>query len=274
MNIKPNNRLNIRVGQQSMAFAVADPHAANQVVYEPFITKSGISIAANMREAFKQSELLNRGYDNALLIVDTPTLLIPLQEFDEEQAPLLYHHAISGYEGCEVLHQVLPHLNAVVLYAINRDLKLVVGDHFSDVRYAHVMQPIWNHMLSRSYTGSRRKLYCYFHDGKVDVFSFDKNRFRFSNVFDASYSRDAVYYILHAWKLLGYDAQADELYLAYDQQQTDTAESRQTREWTLTALRRYLGKAYVINPSAEFNRAPVTLIKGIPLDLVVLFVRG
>ena len=88
MNINPNNRLNIRVGQQSMAFAVADPHAANQVVYEPFITKSGISIAANMREAFKQSELLNRGYDNALLIVDTPTLLIPLQEFDEEQLSL------------------------------------------------------------------------------------------------------------------------------------------------------------------------------------------
>ncbi|MCR5130536.1 MAG: DUF3822 family protein [Prevotella sp.] len=274
MNINLNNRLNIRVSQQSLAFAVADPHAVNQVIYEPCIVKSGISIAANMREAFKHSELLNRGYDHALLIIDTPTMLVPLKEFDEEKADLLYHHAISGYENCEVLHQVLPHLNAVVLYPINRDLKLVVGDHFSDVRYAHVMEPAWNHMLSRSYTGNRRKLYCYFHDGKVDVFSFDKNRFRFSNAFDASYSRDSVYYILHVWKQLGYDAQTDELYLVYDQQQPDTADVRQNREWTLEALRRYLGKAYVINPSAEFNRAPVTLIKGIPFDLMVLFVKG
>jgi len=274
MNINLNNRLNIRVSQESLSFAVADPHAANQVVFEPYIIKSGISIAANMREAFKQSELLNRGYDNALLIVDTPTLLIPLQEFDEENATLFYHHTICGYEACEIIHQVLPHLNAVVLYAVNRDLKLVVGDHFSDVRIAHLMQPVWNHMLSRSYTGNRRKLYCYFHDGKVDVFCFDKNRFRFSNYFDASYSRDAVYFILHTWKELGYDAQSDELYLAYDHQQADTAEVRENREWTLEALRRYLGKAYVINPSAEFNRAPVTLIKGVPFDLMVLFIRG
>jgi hypothetical protein len=34
-------------------------------------------------------------------------------------------------------------------------------------------------------------------------------------------------------------------------------------------LRRYASKTYTINPSAEFNRAPVTLVKGIPFDLMV-----
>ena len=46
------------------------------------------------------------------------------------------------------------------------------------------------------------------------------------------------------------------------------------QEWLLAQLRRFLQKAYVINPSADFNRAQVTAIKGMPYDLQTLFVKG
>lgn len=42
----------------------------------------------------------------------------------------------------------------------------------------------------------------------------------------------------------------------------------------MTSLHRYLHKAYTMSPSAEFNRAPITEIKGIALDVVTLYMRG
>ena len=48
-------RLNIRVSRNSLAFAVSDPTAVNQVVYEPYIVKSGISLAANLTAARSHS---------------------------------------------------------------------------------------------------------------------------------------------------------------------------------------------------------------------------
>ena len=39
-------------------------------------------------------------------------------------------------------------------------------------------------------------------------------------------------------------------------------------------LRRYIQKVYVINPSAEFNRAPATNIKNMPFDLMALISKG
>ena len=271
-----NNRLIIRVTKSSLLFAVADPAEQNKVAFEPYIMKSGISLAANLREAFRTSDLLNRDYEQAMLEVNTPTMLVPIQEFDEQSLRELYNATFTGYESYALIHQVLPHLNAIVAFAVNKDLRLVVEDHFTDVRFQHVMQPVWSHMLNRSFTGTRRKLYAYFHDKYVDVFSFDKNRFRFSNRFEMTSVNDAVYHILHVWKTIGMDAQSDELYLCFaTMQQLNEATAKPAADapaqtmGIVDLLRRYASKTYTINPSAEFNRAPVTLVKGIPFDLMV-----
>jgi hypothetical protein len=46
------------------------------------------------------------------------------------------------------------------------------------------------------------------------------------------------------------------------------------KELLLEELHQYLQNVYVINPTAEFNRAPATLVKGMPFDLVTLFTKG
>ena len=220
----------------------------------------------------------------AELIVDTPVLLIPVQEFAEDTVDTLYQHTYPQHAtplgqtatpvATQVLTEVLPNLNAVAAYAVNSDLRLVVEDHFTDVRFSHVMAPVWAHMLSRNYTGQHRKLYAYIHDKKTEVFSFDKNRFRFSNTFETTSVSDTAYHLLHVWKTLAMDAGADELFLAYATQKASQAQQLQDRQTLLDTLKRYLLKVYNVNPSADFNRAPVTLVKGMPLDLVIRFVKG
>ena len=163
-----------------------------------------------------------------------------------------------------VLSEVLPVVNAVAVYGVNRDLKLVVDDRFDDVRFSHVCASVWNHLYRRSFTGVRQKLYAYFHDKKMSVFSFQQNRFRFANSFDADHAADAVYFILNVWKQLAFDNKRDELHLVGDIPEKDSMEKE---------LRTFIQNVYVINPKAEFNRSPITAISHLPYDLMTYFIK-
>ena len=193
-------RLVIRATRNTLSFAAVDPTVQTNLFFEPYTVRSGISVAANLREAFKTSTLLLRGYKRANLLVDTPVMLVPIDEFQEEDVRQLYHRTMVLADADTMMHHVLPDLNAVAVFAVNKDLKLVVDDHFVDVRITPLMKGVWTHLHRRSFTGSRRKLYAYFHDKRLEVFSFGKNRFKFSNAFDTNSSRDAMYFILYVWK--------------------------------------------------------------------------
>lgn len=264
-NIIKRPRITLRISRSSLSFAVVDTTTEEQVIFEPFTSKSGISMAANLREAFKTSELLEREYQRGLILLDTPVLMFPIEEFDEKSKDTLYYHSFPGTKNDTVLQSIIPDLNSVAAFGINKDLKMVIEDHFSDIKFVPAMQPIWSYMHQRSFTGIYRKMYGYFHDDKLDIFSFDKNRFKFCNSFDVNHVHDAVYFLLYVWKQLNFDSEKDEMHLCGNISEKD---------WLLETLKKYIQKAFIINASAEFNRAPITQIKGMPLDLITLFIKG
>lgn len=255
-------RLTIRVSRNTLSFSVVDREAEHQLIYEPYTVKSGVSIAANLRQAFSESELLQRGYQKVRVYIDSPILLVPIEEFHEEDIQVLYQHAFTGHQGETILYRVQPNLNVVAVFPINKDLKMVVEDNFQDVRFTPIMQPIWNYLHKRSFTGIHNKLYAYFHDKKVDIFCFEKNRIKFFNSFQADHAKDALYFILFVWKQLGLQQMQDELYVAGDVPD---------KEWFIYNVKIYVKKTFILNPAAEFNRAPITEIKGMPFDLLTLY---
>lgn len=257
-------RLTIRVSRHSLSFSAVDDKAENGVDYRPYTLKSGMSAAANMREALKTDEWLGT-WQRALVMTDAPVMMVPADVFRSDTCEELYNHTFIGHHGDAVMHTVLPSLGAVAVFGVNKDLRLVVTDNFKDVRFMHVCVPVWNHLYRRSFTGPRQKLYGYCHDKKIEIFSFRQNRLRFCNTYDVSSSHDMVYYLLYVWKQTGMDQWRDELHLVGDLPDKDVI---------VGTLRRYLQNAYVINPSADFNRSPITRIKGLPYDLMTMYVRG
>ena len=163
-------RLTIRVSNNTLSFSVVDREAEHQVIYEPYTVKSGVSMAANLRQAFKESDLLQRGYSKVRVYIDTPVLIVPVEEFKEEDLATLYQHAFTKH-GSDALHyRVQPSLNVVAIFPINKDLKLVVEDNFSNVRFTPILQPVWNYLHQRSFAGIRRKLFAYFHENPYSWF--------------------------------------------------------------------------------------------------------
>jgi len=103
------------------------------------------------------------------------------------------------------------------------------------------------------------------HDQKLEIFSFRQNRFKFYNQFETSHAYDVLYFLLYVWKQQQLNPEYDELHLVGELPE---------QEWLVGELRKYLQNVYVINPSAEFNRAPATKIKGMPFDLMTLLTKG
>lgn len=261
-------RIVIRIGQHHLSFSSVNTDDTDQPInYEPYVVKSGMSMAANLREALKGAGLAKMGVNRAMVMIDTPALLVPVEIFEEEKMAVMYNQSFPHKEQELVLYNVLPDLNAVAVFAMNKDLKTVLDDNFSDLRITVAMSPVWRHLHRRSFTGARAKLYGYLHDQQLDVFAFQQNRFKFCNHFEASRTPDVVYFLLYVWKQLMLQADQDELHLVGDGLTDERSE-------LVDQLHRYLKNVYVVNPSADFNRAAVTRIKGMPFDLMALLTKG
>lgn len=258
--------LTIRVGRSSLSFARLDDDEQT-IVYEPYVVKSGVSMAANLREAFKGKSdmLLQTQSPRVRVLLDSNVLMVPIEMFSEQTMEDMHRHAFPGDSQDSISFNVLPDLNAVAVFAMSRDLKLVIDDHFQDVRLITAISPVWRHMHQRSFTGTRYKLYGYFHEKRLEVFSFQKNRFKYCNSFDIARPKDALYFLLFVWRQLLLEPTYDELHIMGD---------IPNKEWLLDELKQYLEKVYVVNPAVDFQHAPAAEVKGMPYDLMTLFVKG
>ena len=257
-------RLTIRIGRNTLSFSQPTEDGTD-VLFEPYVVKSGVSMAANLREAFKTSELLMNPQKRVRVVLDTDVLMVPIECFEEEKMEDMFFHSFPKKESVAVCYNVQPDLNCVAVFSINKDLRLVIDDHFQDVNIITAMSSVWHHLYHRSFTGNRNKLYAYFHEKRLEIFSFQQNRFKFCNSFDASRAHDSLYFMLYVWKQLQLESEHDELHIVGDISE---------QEWLLKELKRFLQNAYIINPAADFNRHPVAEIKSMPYDLQTLYIKG
>lgn len=183
--------------------------------------KSGIAVAANLRQALAECRILkaqlNPGsapqtatpsqyhpvFDVAVVFIDSPLLLIPAEEYSEESMPRLYHAANTQYGDDEVVGTPIPSINVVAAYAVGKDLKFVLTETFRTVTFMPLLAPVLVEFCRRAYGGFQEKLFCYFHDKRMDVCAFRKGHVRFCNSFATTQPQDAAYYLLNVWQTLG-----------------------------------------------------------------------
>ena len=261
MTTEKTRRLTIRISSWSMLFSTTN---GREVDFERYPLKSGISLAANMREALQQSPMLQEEYQRAYVMVDSPVLTVPVDLFSEKDSEALYRHTFTLKGQQTVVHSVLPELNAVAVFPIQKDLLQVITEHFGQVTVTPVAATVWRHIHQKSFTGPRAKLYGYFHDRRMEVFCFTQNRFKFSNSFPVSNPNDAVYYLLSVWKQLGMVPEEDELHIAG---------TLPEKEVLTELVRQFIKRVYVNNPSGEFNRSAVTQIEGMPYDMMLHYLK-
>ena len=90
-------KMTIRIGKNTLSFTLLDVTSQEQpVIYEPYIVKGGISMAANLREALKTVNLSAADTHRVRVLLDTPSTLVPIDEFEEEEIEDLLNHVFPA----------------------------------------------------------------------------------------------------------------------------------------------------------------------------------
>lgn len=255
-------RLTLRLSRTTMAFAAGNPKIDGKMVYEPYPTNGSISLSANLRAAFGESELLRKGSQSALLLTDCTVMLVPQEEYDEAQAPKLYRYTVGGHDNDDIARAAIPELGVTAVFAVNHDVRVVLQDHFSRLNILPVILPVWRHLYRKAFTGARPKLFAYFHDKRLNIFRFEHARFAYANSFDCEHAHDALYFILYVWKMLGMDNSNDELHLVGDIPHVD---------WLKESMAKYIKRTNIINQAADFDLNAMAKRDDIPYDIKTLY---
>ena len=196
---------------------------------ETFIPRSGISAGANLREAFRRVELMQQADGKVLVLIDTPTVQVPYDNFIEEDAATLFYRCFEQHKGHEVLVTELAPLRCFLLFEVSKDWQQVLHEQFAQVEIQPWMQPIWQEQYNNSQNSLWKKLFVYFHDQSMELFAFDRNRFRFCNRFSSKHPADCAYFIVNAWQQMGFNVERDELHLLGEYKQMDEIKTQLSR---------------------------------------------
>lgn len=171
---------------------------------ETYNLNTGIAVAANMRQALTTCQILQnpRIYDRVTTIVDSPVALVPQEEFSAENASVLYESAITLRHTDEVATARLDKWGVVALFAVNKDLRFVLGESFKYVQFLPRIASTLNECGDMAYGGFQEKLFAVFNGKRFDLIAFRKRRIRFCNSFIAEDTQDAVYFIMSVWQQL------------------------------------------------------------------------
>lgn len=262
------NSLIIRLGQSSIDFAQTTADT-NDVSHESYHMNQGISPAANLRDALGAGKIINNSSASLIQIVmiDAPVMLVPVDDFNDNDADTLYRHAYPAtgtVQSAIVGSSVVPALDVVALFAINKDVHTVVTDHFAQAKFMPAMQPLWTYLNSHSaLIPQSNVLHVCFHDGQMTAFSVRNNHVRFCNSFQTSRANDAAYLTLNVWTQMGMDAEHDVVSIIGTPPEGD-----QFAE----IIRRYVRHVSVRHLADEF--ALPTAAKEMPVDMQALIAHG
>ena len=243
----------IRIGMDTIAILTPEGE------YATVEMKSGVSASANLREAFKTQPLLAKSYPQVVVLLDATTMLVPEEEFNEEDKDIVFSHVFSGHDSNIKGHYELAGLHATALFAFEKDLQTVIHDHFPISTFIPVCAPLWQYIGQRPAL-TRQHLYGYFHDGKLDLFCFTKNRFKFSNTFSATHPHDTLYYLLNAFSQMGMKAERDEISLIGNTPH---------KLWIVNNLQTYVQR--IIQEDAEsLDLSLLQQYPSLPVDLAIM----
>ncbi len=259
----PQQRTVIRITDQTLIFARKNADTRTGVDIETYIPKGGISMAAHLREALPEIGMLDGNRGRVLVLIESPAMPVPIEEYDETAKEEIYCHSFDLMKNHEVMHSVIPELKCAVLFQVSKDLRLVLGDNFPQVSIMPLMQPLWAYLYRRSQNGLWRKLYAYFHEKRMELFCYDKSRFRFCNQFDARHTADNVFYTLYAWQQMGLNSERDELHLLGSDAKLAEMGAQ---------LKPYIQKVAVVDAATALGPSPVCTEKQLPIDLMPLFI--
>ncbi|NDV66436.1 DUF3822 family protein [Bacteroides sp. 224] len=254
--------LSIRLSADGFSFSIYNPISDNSIHYFDYKVDQALSLAANLKQAFKELDFLSRAYKRVnVIVVSKRFTLIPLELFDDEMAETLFYYNHPVWDNEKVLYNILRKYGTVILFAFDKSVYTSIGEHYPDTKFYSQSSSLIEYFSMKSRSGNTKKMYVYVHQNFIDVYCFERGQLLLVNSFTCKQTEDRIYYLLYVWKQLNMDQLRDELNLTGE---------LPDKEQLIKGLQRFVQQVFVINPSADLAQSAAFNIEKVPFDMQIL----
>lgn len=169
----------------------------------PLTSEKGVS---SIEEAVFSQPILTRPFEKVFFIADSPRFIfIPDAFASTEDNPLYFDFCFPDSEGT-LISTDLPQTGAKILFDLNTELSSFVKRTLDRPALLHRLAPACEYFFRKSRLGYTSKMYVHWETDHIDLFCFNQQGFLLSNSFRIRHINDGIYYLLNAWKQLGFHA--------------------------------------------------------------------
>ena len=260
-----SHTLTIRINRYGVAFADYSPFSREVPRFEWFEIANNTSQASALKKNLEASELASCEYRHVEVLIESPYTLVPLSEFSEDEVEEVFHFNFNSIRDASVHYDILPTLGAALIYGADTLTESLLEKHFSDIRIYCTGTGLIRHFMERCRVCNYSKIFAYIHDHCLELVIFKNGKLHLANRYHVETLDDICYFTLLAFNQLQLNNDTDEIFVV--------ADKREEQEEAITRLQQFVPNVYPINPGGEFNRHPLTRIKGLAYDQLVFMLR-
>jgi len=171
-----------------------------------------MSLTANLKRIFKQTEWLQNSFGHVNVLVDNGRFtLVPMEFFDEKQIRTIFYHNLAEKSNEQLTFNTLNQANIAVLFSIDQSTYLLLNEKFQNICFMSEVSPLIEYFATQNKSQANNRLFVIFGKGHIIIYGYDKGHLTLCNSFDYNTLEDSVYFILSCWKQLRLDQEHDEL---------------------------------------------------------------
>lgn len=189
--------LTIRISAGCIIMANYDRLSSMQPDYEIYTNNPDISLNANLHQAVRSLAIAGKDYGYVEVLTDQPTVLVPLKEFDEDDIDEIYHFNYPDSQThTKVYYDTLPYLNALLLFAVDKDVSSTVSDYYPVAKFHSIYTALIRQYVARyPYSSTQPRLYCYLCEQQLTLVVVEQAMLKFINTYTIHNPADCLYYI-------------------------------------------------------------------------------
>ena len=222
MQVTGSNQLNtyrLSIRLFSDGFSLSILYAAdNSLVQKEDVTLDGSTPLYQLLEkALKRPNLMEYTFQSVEILVLSPSTCVPLEYFRREEVFSLYNLTFPSLkvEKNEVHYQILPSLEVVELFSVNKQIIQTVQAIYPDVEIVSLegraIETIAN--ADRKMQDRSIHFYAMIAPKNMLVCCFKEQHLHFASTYNVDNDADRLYYIMGVWKSLQMEEKTQPLYL-------------------------------------------------------------
>lgn len=264
---KQMNTLTIRLSSRHIIFCTYNRLVNQMPSYEVYDNDPDISLNANIHKAIKSSVMARNTYSFVEVYCAEPATLVPLKEFEEEDANDIYFFNYPSLrQSNRVFYDTLPYLNAILVFSIDKGVCHSLKEFYPQVKFHCTLTSlVLQHASRYPFQISSPRLYCYVNEGRLTTTVIKDGQLRFMNSYTLHHTTDALYYIACVARQESILPNGEDLLICGDKDMTTGIAAN---------LDKIGQRGFLMKDSEELSHHPLSEIEQFPYDLKVQLLKA